>query len=78
MSSSRDVVLPNKTYFYFAFTLVVATMFLVQLYYHDAREHREKFRIRPLEIFLLLWRIREYPTVLRISIEMDPQTWTVP
>ena len=33
MSSSRDVVLPNKTYFYFAFTLVVATMFLVQLYY---------------------------------------------
>ncbi len=56
------------TPFYFAFALVVATMFLVQLYYHDAREHREKFRIRPLEIFLLLWRIREYPTVLRISM----------
>jgi predicted MFS family arabinose efflux permease len=54
--------------FYCALTLVVLTIVLVQLFFHDVREHREKLRIRPQDIFLALWKLREHPVVLRISL----------
>lgn len=57
-----------KLPFYCALTLVVITIVLVRLHFHDVREHKEKLRIRPQDVFLSLWKLREHPVVLRISL----------
>jgi predicted MFS family arabinose efflux permease len=44
------------------------TIVLVQLFFRDVREHKEKLRIQPLDIFRSLWRILDFPIVLRISL----------
>lgn len=54
--------------FYCALILVVTTIILVQLFFHDVREHKEKLNIRPQDIFLSLWKIFQHPIVLRISL----------
>lgn len=54
--------------FYCALVLVIATIVFVQLFYHDVREYKEKLKIRPVEIFLVLWKIHEHPVVVRISL----------
>lgn len=54
--------------FYCALVLVVITIVLVQLFFHDVREHKEKLRVRPQDIFLSLWKIFQHPIVLRISV----------
>jgi len=54
--------------FYCALALVAITIVLVQIFFHDVREHKEKLRVRPQDVFLSLWRILEYPVVLRISV----------
>lgn len=64
MGEVGSIILP----FYCALVLVVITIVLVQLFFHDVREHKEKLRIRPQDIFLSLWKLREHPTVLKISL----------
>lgn len=54
--------------FYCALILVVATIILVQLFFHDVREYKGTLEFRPQDIFLSLWKIHEHPTVLRISL----------
>ena len=54
--------------FYGALALVVITIILVQLFFHDVREYKEKFEFRPQDIVFSLWKIREHPVVLRISV----------
>jgi predicted MFS family arabinose efflux permease len=54
--------------FYCALALVVITIILVRLFFHDVREHKEQLRIRPQDIFLSLWKLREHPIVLKISL----------
>ena len=54
--------------FYCALALVVVTIILVQLFFHDVREYKGKLEFRPQDILLSLWRIREHPMVLRISL----------
>jgi DHA1 family tetracycline resistance protein-like MFS transporter len=64
IGNAASITLP----FYCAVALVVITIVLVQLFFHDLREHKEKLKIRPQEIFLSIWKIFEHPTVLRISL----------
>lgn len=56
--------------FYCALALVLITMILVQLFFHDVREHKEKLTIKPQYIFLSLWKIFQHPVVLRLSVVM--------
>ena len=53
--------------FYCALILVIITMLLVQLCFHDVREHNQPLSIRPQEVFLALWRVFGHPVVLRVS-----------
>ena len=57
-----------KLPFYCAVGLVLITIILVQLFFRDVREPEKELSIQPLEIFRSLWRIFDYPTVLRISL----------
>ncbi|MCP4318231.1 MAG: MFS transporter [Hyphomicrobiales bacterium] len=52
--------------FYCAVVLVLATIFLVQFFYKDVRQTREKLDFKPLELFTQLIRIREKPVVIRL------------
>ena len=54
--------------FYCALALVVVTMILVQLFFHDVREHTEKLTLQPQYIFLSLWKIFQHPVVFRLSV----------
>jgi predicted MFS family arabinose efflux permease len=54
--------------FYGALALVIITIILVQLFFHDVREYKGKFEFRPQDIVFSLWKIREHPVVLRISL----------
>ena len=53
--------------FYVAGALVVVAFVLVALFFEDKLESRVPLEIKPVEVFRLLWRVRHYPTVLRIS-----------
>ncbi|MEM9105466.1 MAG: MFS transporter [Pseudomonadota bacterium] len=52
--------------FYCAALLVVLTILLVQFFYHDVRETRDKLDFKPLDVFTQLLRIREKPVVFRL------------
>jgi predicted MFS family arabinose efflux permease len=54
--------------FYVATLMILLAIVLIALFFEDARAERAPLRIRPLEIFLLLWRITRQPTVLRIAM----------
>ncbi len=53
--------------FYAALVLVLFAIFLVILFFKDIKRERQPFVFRPLEIFYLLWRVTEYPLVLRLT-----------
>ena len=55
-----------KLPFYAAFVLVIVAMILVIVWFEDSRQDRAPFSFRPLEIFDILLRVRNYPLVLRI------------
>ena len=66
LGSLASVKLP----FYACFVLVAVAIFLVAAFFkdtHDAIAERQKFVFRPTEIFELLWQIRTYPIVMRLS-----------
>jgi len=53
--------------FYFAMALVLVAIVLIVLFFEDKLATRAPLRVRPTEVFLLLWQIRKHPTVLRLS-----------
>ncbi len=53
--------------FYTALGLVIVAFILVACFYQEKLEARAPLRVGPLEVFLLLWKVASYPTVLRIS-----------
>ncbi len=53
--------------FIFAAVLVFITLALVQIFFHDTRVERRKIDFGLSEVFINLWRIRERPTILKIS-----------
>ncbi|MEC9470804.1 MAG: MFS transporter [Pseudomonadota bacterium] len=60
-----------KLPFYACFVLVLIAILLVVFSFkdaHDAEAERQKFVFRPSEILELLWRIRKYPTVMRLTV----------
>jgi len=56
-----------KLPFYASLFLVLIGIFLVTIFFRDIERERKPFVFRPLEIFYLLWRITEYPLVLRLT-----------
>ena len=54
--------------FYAAIVLVLVAAFLIIFFFEDKLETRVPLQIKPLEVFLLLWRVTQKPTVLRISL----------
>ncbi len=55
-----------KLPFYGALVLVVVAIVLVQTTFHDIRTERAPFVFRPRDITDGLWRVTEYPVVMRI------------
>jgi len=53
--------------FIFAAVLVFITLSLVLIFFHDARVERRKIDFGLSEVFINLWRIRQRPTILKIS-----------
>ena len=51
-----------------AAVLVFITLILVMTYYHDARTERHKIDFGLNEVFLNLWRIRNRPTIIKLSL----------
>jgi len=56
-----------KLPFFVAAGLIAATMALVAVSFHDIRQDLRPFQFKPWEIFLVLWRALQRPTILRIS-----------
>jgi DHA1 family tetracycline resistance protein-like MFS transporter len=56
-----------KLPFYAALFLVLVAIFLVILFFKDIGRERKPFVFRPLEILYLLWRVTEYPLILRLT-----------
>ncbi|HMB60592.1 MAG TPA: MFS transporter [Xanthomonadales bacterium] len=56
-----------KLPFYAALVLVLVGIALVVVFFKDARLERQPFVFRPTEILELLWRVKEYPQVLRLT-----------
>ncbi|MEM6762199.1 MAG: MFS transporter [Pseudomonadota bacterium] len=56
--------------FFVALGLVGACIVCVTVFFKDLREERQPVRIRPLEVFDTLLRIRNHPTVLRLAAVM--------
>ncbi len=54
--------------FYVAAALIAATAVLIATAYSDADQPRKPFRFEPWEIFLILWRVRKRPDIMRISV----------
>ena len=54
--------------FYTAIGLVLVAMFLITFFFEDRLERRRPLRIKPFEIFKLLWQVTQRPTVLRVSL----------
>jgi hypothetical protein len=44
------------------------TIVLIALFFRDKRQDKRPFKIKPLEIFLVLWRAVERPAIRRISL----------
>ncbi|MEO1104436.1 MAG: MFS transporter, partial [Pseudomonadota bacterium] len=63
IGSIATVALP----FYIALGIVAVTSILVIAFFHDVRKTREPFTFRPLEVFDCLWRIRQFPLVMRLT-----------
>ncbi len=53
--------------FYFAIALVVMAMLLVLIFFKEKLTARVPLSVNPTEVFLLLWQIKDNPTVLRLS-----------
>ncbi|MEO1089856.1 MAG: MFS transporter [Pseudomonadota bacterium] len=53
--------------FYVAIGLVLVAMILIQFYFHDSLTSRAPLRVKPQEVFLLLWQILQHRTVLRVA-----------
>ena len=53
--------------FYFAMALVVVAIVLILFFFEDRLTARAPLRIKPVEVFLLLWQVRRHATVLRLS-----------
>ncbi|MBA5779458.1 MFS transporter [Stappia sp. F7233] len=53
--------------FYASFVLVALVIVLIVVFFEDARQEREPLVLRPLEVFGILWRVREYPVVMRLT-----------
>ena len=53
--------------FYFAMALVLVAIVLIQFFFEDRLAVRAPLRVKPTEVFLLLWQIKGDPTVLRLS-----------
>jgi predicted MFS family arabinose efflux permease len=54
--------------FLFASALVVFTLLLILVFYHDARVERRRIDFGIAEVFLNLWRIRDRPTVIKVAV----------
>ncbi len=54
--------------FYVALAMVGTTFLLIVVSFHDVRPASGRFRINPLEIFTLLFRVFQNPVVLRLSV----------
>jgi MFS family permease len=66
LGSLASVKLP----FYACFVLIVIAVLLVLFFFqdkHDKVAEQQPFVFRPMEIFELLWQIKNYPTVLRLT-----------
>ncbi|CTQ55387.1 Tetracycline resistance protein, class C [Roseibium album] len=66
LGSLASVKLP----FYACFVLIVIAVLLVIFFFqdkHDKIAEQRPFVFRPMEIFELLWQIKNYPTVLRLT-----------
>ena len=57
-----------KLPFYVAIGLIAVTIVLIALFFRDKRQDKRPFKIKPLEIFLVLWRAVERPAIWRISL----------
>jgi len=53
--------------FYFAMVTVVIAAFLIAFFFEDKLQDRAPLQVGPAEVFRLLWRIFEQPTVMRIA-----------
>ena len=53
---------------YAASGLVLFSMGMICLFFQDVRKERVPLRIKPQDIFLLLWQVTQRPIVLRISL----------
>jgi MFS family permease len=53
--------------FYFSMALVLVAILLIQFFFQDKLATRAPLRVRPTEVFLLLWQVTGNPTVLRLS-----------
>lgn len=64
IGSSASLTLP----FYAALGLVMIGILLITVFFKDADRELQPFVFRATEVFELLWRIRKYPTVLRLTV----------
>jgi len=53
--------------FYVASLMILLAIVLIAVFFEDTSRERAPLRIRPLEVFSLLWQITQRPTVLRIA-----------
>lgn len=53
--------------FYASFVLVALVIVLILHSFEDTRQEREPLVLRPMEVFEILWRVREYPVVMRLT-----------
>lgn len=64
IGSSASLTLP----FYAALGLVMIGILLITVFFKDTDRELQPFVFRATEVFELLWRIRKYPTVLRLTV----------
>jgi len=53
--------------FYAALALVLIAILLVVVFFKEPEHKHQPFAFRPTEIFQLLWRVTEYPLVMRLT-----------
>ena len=53
--------------FYFAMGTVIIAAILITFFFEDKLQDRAPLQVSPLDIFRLLWKIVQHPTVLRIA-----------
>ncbi|GAA0780206.1 MFS transporter [Roseibium denhamense] len=67
LGSLASIKLP----FFACFVLVAIAIVFVMVFFKDQKDtakEAEAFRFRPAEIFELLWRIKRYPIVMRLTV----------